>query len=398
VRTLRDVPEHCETGGAEIGPYYARVLSEATRFGLTLKPGAIPKIDFALNIDGTLMSAASWAQSPVNRIQGPARALPPFALSGAILPRESSLKELESWLEESRHDDDPSLLDLCRRQSADPQFMRLLMQGIEGESLALESVLWARRKRKIAEWSGASLAGFAHIEGGMSRLPNAMAASLKGDVILGREITAITTDTTGAEVRCADGTRYRSKRVICTLPLPVLCRVPITPRLPALQLEAITRIPFGEAVSLYLRIKAPFWEVDGLGSSLWSDTCGRAMHWATPSGSYIWVIVSGPSSRRYRDLQDADLSAALIADLVAARPSMAGRVEPIAVMNWSAHPYSRGTFAGRAPGQIGRYGNIAARPHGHIHFAGEHTAELLSGLEGAMESGERVAVEVLRTL
>ncbi len=36
-----------------------------------------------------------------------------------------------------------------------------------------------------------------------------------------------------------------------------------------------------------------------------------------------------------------------------------------------------------------------AQPAGHVHFAGEHTAILHSGLEGAMESGERAAREVL---
>jgi monoamine oxidase len=81
--------------------------------------------------------------------------------------------------------------------------------------------------------------------------------------------------------------------------------------------------------------------------------------------------------------------------LTRARPSMQGRVEPIGVMNWSRHPFSRGTFAYRAPGQIARYGNVAADIHDNLHFAGEHTAVLLQGMEGAMESGERSALEVL---
>jgi monoamine oxidase len=33
--------------------------------------------------------------------------------------------------------------------------------------------------------------------------------------------------------------------------------------------------------------------------------------------------------------------------------------------------------------------------HDNLHFAGEHTAVLLQGMEGAMESGERAALEVL---
>ncbi len=397
VRTLHDAPERCETGGSEIGPYYARVLSQAERFNLTLRAGAIPKIDFALHIDGTVMAPGAWATSPRNTVVGPAHAMPPYELSAAFLPRDSGLKELDSWLEDSRASEDPSLLELCRRRNADPLALRLLAAGIEADDLAMESVLWARRRRKIAEWAGNGLAAFSHIVGGMSLLPEAMAASLHGDVLLGRRVTAITTGRDKATVTCADGQRFRASHVICTVPLPMLRRIALEPGLPKLQAEAVAQIPYGQAVSLYLRVTAPFWEEDKLGSSLWSDTLGRAMRWATPSGEYIWVMVGGAASRRFRTMSDQDISAVLLRELIAARPSMAGRVAPIAVMNWSANPFSGGTFAYRSPGQIGRYGNIASTPLGRLHFAGEHTAELLSGLEGAMESGERAALEVLRS-
>jgi monoamine oxidase len=398
VRTLSDVPERCETGGAEIGPYYARVLAEAERFKLTLRPGAIPKIDFALHVGGALMAPAAWTSSPANPSTGAARALPPFGLPSLVLPRESGLKELESWLEEARHSDDPSLLDLCIRQGLDADAVRLLTLSLEADTPAQESLLWARRKRKILEWAGGNLSAFSHVVGGMSLLPEAIAKSLHGDVLLGREVVAMDADAAGVTAVCADGSRHRAKRAVCTAPLPVLRRIALAPRLPPLQAAAVAAIPMGQAVSLYLRILEPFWEIDGLGSSLWSDRVGRAMRWATPSGAYVWVVVSGAASRPYRALSDADLRERLFGDLLAARPSMRGRVEPIAVMNWSANRFSGGTFAFRAPGQIGLYGNVAAAAHGRIHFAGEHTAELLSGLEGAMESGERAAVEVLRVL
>lgn len=398
VRTLRNVSERCETGGSEVGPYYARVISQAERFGLKLKPGAIPKVDFALHVDGQLMSAADWPRSAVNRVTGPAHDLPPFALSGAVVPRTSGLKELDSWLEESRNEPDPSLLDLCQQQKLDAQAVELISRGIEADSLAQESVLWARRKRKVMEWAGAGLGGFAHVEGGLSLLPEAMAASLKGDVILNMEVTGIDIGDTSVRVQCGDGSVHEAGHVICTLPLPVLRLIAITPQLPPLQAEAVQNIPYGQIVSMYLRILEPFWESDGLGSSLWSDRVGRVMRWATPSGPYVWVVVSGAASLPYRVLSDADLSDALLRDIVAARPTMRGRVAPIAVMNWSANPFSRGSFAFRAPGQIGRYGNIVATPHGRLHFAGEHTAQLITGLEGAMESGERAALEVLAAL
>jgi monoamine oxidase len=36
-----------------------------------------------------------------------------------------------------------------------------------------------------------------------------------------------------------------------------------------------------------------------------------------------------------------------------------------------------------------------ARPEGRIHFAGEHTSSWMGWMQGALESGERAAREVL---
>jgi monoamine oxidase len=35
------------------------------------------------------------------------------------------------------------------------------------------------------------------------------------------------------------------------------------------------------------------------------------------------------------------------------------------------------------------------RPEGRIHFAGEHTSSWMGWMEGALESGERAAREIL---
>jgi monoamine oxidase len=66
---------------------------------------------------------------------------------------------------------------------------------------------------------------------------------------------------------------------------------------------------------------------------------------------------------------------------------------------WAADPWARGSYAAFLPGQYTRFYGFAGRPEGAIHFAGEHTATENQGyLEGAVESGERAAAEILRAL
>jgi monoamine oxidase len=63
---------------------------------------------------------------------------------------------------------------------------------------------------------------------------------------------------------------------------------------------------------------------------------------------------------------------------------------------WASDPWARGSYAAFLPGQYTRYFGYTGKPDGPIHFAGEHTATTNQGyLEGAVESGERAANEVL---
>jgi monoamine oxidase len=59
-------------------------------------------------------------------------------------------------------------------------------------------------------------------------------------------------------------------------------------------------------------------------------------------------------------------------------------------------PLARGSYAAFLPGQYTRYYGYVGKAEGPVHFAGEHTATANQGfLEGAIETGERAADEVL---
>ena len=61
---------------------------------------------------------------------------------------------------------------------------------------------------------------------------------------------------------------------------------------------------------------------------------------------------------------------------------------------WSAEPRYGRSYAVYRPGQIGEFWEILRQPHGRIWFAGEHVATWTGYLEGAVESGERVADDI----
>ena len=66
--------------------------------------------------------------------------------------------------------------------------------------------------------------------------------------------------------------------------------------------------------------------------------------------------------------------------------------------SWLRDPFAGGDYAIWGPGQVTAFVNAVGVAHGRIHFAGEHTGQSNRGMEGAMESGERVAQEIAQQL
>ena len=64
-------------------------------------------------------------------------------------------------------------------------------------------------------------------------------------------------------------------------------------------------------------------------------------------------------------------------------------------MSWAREPYSRGAYSNYLPGQVTRLKPVMAKPWHRLHFAGEHTAFTSPGMEGALESAERVTDELV---
>ena len=67
--------------------------------------------------------------------------------------------------------------------------------------------------------------------------------------------------------------------------------------------------------------------------------------------------------------------------------------------SWPDDPWSHGSYATWGPGDVSRFWGFVGLPEGRVHFAGEHTSTISQGyLNGAVESGERAAREVLDAL
>ena len=407
VWTLDHVPGRPEAGGAEITPGYARMHSMVARLGglsrsswLNWQGGQSYFSDFTMFEDGQLFSPDAWKASAANRFDEQERARfgrsGPFNIAMSYLPQPNPLTELDSWLDERMANLDVPLDRYLRELGVSDEALRF-MSAESFDNLQSTSALFYLR---LARWFQAmgDVTDLELFDEGTSRVPEGMAGLLKREVRLRTPVNALRSNRDNVEVVLRDGTRLTAGHAICTVPLPALRSINIEPALPALQAEALETTPYGSDHSIYFNIKDPFWEVDGLPRNIRSTSLGKATVKTTPRGETLWLFKTGPVTAPTRNLSDTELMAFATAELHKARPSTVGRIEPAAVVNWYTSQWNRGHLAGRAPGQIRRFGTVIAQPHGRIHFAGEHTAIINYGMEGAMESGERVAVEILQRL
>lgn len=402
VRTLDDVEGRPEAGGSEVGSGYARTLAMLTRIGSPAMHKWVERIQlpFALHVHDRLIDPKTWDTSELNELPAAERVsfgMGPFALAQTVLPRPSPLPDLTSWLDPAFASLDIPFDAWLRQRGVSEPALRYLDAIGSTDAAGDLSALWQLRGARVSPQMG-SVDSLRTVSAGMSRLPEGMRALLKGDVRLDSPVVALREQADHIAVVTKAGKTLRAGRVVCTVPLPVLRRIRIEPGLDPLQREAIEQIPYTRGLSVFFRVDKPYWDEDGMPASTWTlGPLGRVFRYTKADGGYyLWNFKAGRSARGFETLTDAEAGQRALREFIAVRPSVEGRIAPLAVNNWDRNPWTLGHLPYRAPGQIKTFGDVLGRPRGRLHFAGDHTAVLMTGMEGAMESGERAALEVLQ--
>lgn len=406
VETLFDAEGTPDIGAADVGTVYTRILTTAEELDLQMQPwpGGMPTYWF--HFQGQGFTADEWPELQINPFEGQQRKVNPSGVAQAFMPRPNPLPDLGAWLEAEFAEYDVPYGQFLAKRGASEDALKYALIGQQYDSLDQLSTLWMLRAGRFALTSmeaafsqGKPIRYF--IDGGMGRLTNAMAASLAGDLRLNHRVTVIDRGNNNVKVTCENGEQLRASFVICTAPFTIVRNFAITPALPPLMAEAIQQIPYGRATSVILNISGRYWEEDGLPANMWTDLAiERAFinPSTTGDGEHLWVFTTGPRDLARRDLTDDEMGEFVVKELNRVRPSTVGRLEAVGVRSWTRDPTTLGTYAARAPGQITRYGRLFSEPAGRLVFAGEHTAKLNLGIEGAMESGEAAANAALAAI
>lgn len=395
VRTLDHIPGKPESGGLQVGALYARIHQTVTDLGLALKPPSRERIPFMLDYGGRSMALADWADAPENPLTGDRRKVPPFALLPSLFRRLPQIESFGEWADPSwARYDRPLLTDLKTLGASDAE-LKLIDHTLNGNSLESMSSLHILRAFQIFR----SGAGPIHtIAGGSSRLVEAMAEALQDPVRLNATVTDIEAAEDSARVRLASGEQLSAKAVIVTVPGSVLRSIKIAAPLSSAQKQATEQVPYTAITQIHMIANEPFWEEDGLSPYIHSDgILERVFRYGGESQNLVaWI--NGRGAFAADQMSDEALADTVLSEMHRIRPASKGRIEIAEILSWQKNPFAAGAYHHWAPGQMSKLAPSFAEPAGRLFFAGEHTAQLMSGMEGAAESGERAAFQCLDLL
>ena len=412
VESFRNIPGNPEAGGTAFGPGYARLVDAANKYGVELLD-ITPIVPFFMQrqliLGDEAISADDWPTHARNPFPEQAREIMPWAYVPMTVAPVNPLKTPEAWRAPENAKYDISFNEYLQQAGMTPEAIRLGFDispswGSSSHDLSalqpLSAYFFAGIQRQLA--MPTKIAGHT-AKGGNQAIPEAMAAALKNEVRLNQRVVGIRSDNAGAEVHCADGTVYRADHVISSLPCSILKRIRIEPILEGMQARAVHTLMSQVVNQLHVIPKKPFWEDDGMVPNMFTDGIADGVYaerkGSTPQDiTSLTIWIHGHNAQWLDQMADKDAIATIIADMERLRPACKGQLEVGAYKSWYRDPFASGDWAVWQPGQVTALAPHVATPHGRLHFCGEHTAVSNRGMEGAMESGERVAFEVLNEI
>ncbi len=239
--------------------------------------------------------------------------------------------------------------------------------------------------------------------GGAQQVAERVAAALGDRVRLNAPVHTIWQDEQGVRVESAQGS-VSARRAIVAIPPTLAGRIRYRPALPSHRDQLTQRMPMGAVARVQCLYPQPFWRDEGLTGQASSDSGAvRITFDNSPESGQPGVLlgfVEGDEGRQWMRKPAEERRAAVLECLVRYFGERAGDPVEYVEHSWAEEEWTRGGYAAyMPPGVWTAYGEALRAPIGRLHWAGTETATVWNGyMDGAVQSGERAAAEVMVAL
>jgi monoamine oxidase len=194
--------------------------------------------------------------------------------------------------------------------------------------------------------------------------------------------------------------QWDAEKVVIAIPPALAHEIQYFPSVPVNRIKLMANIPMGSVIKYVLLYERAFWRESGFSGEVFAveGPCTTTFDATDITGQPALVTFSDGEIAQKLSHQSASFrKQAVLAELTRFWGASAGNPQVFLEKDWIADPWSRGCYAGIMGKDIlSRYGSELRKPSGRIHWAGTETAtEWFGYMEGALQSAERVAQEII---
>ena len=240
------------------------------------------------------------------------------------------------------------------------------------------------------------------IFGGNDQLPKRFAKEIAANLKYNCPVKKISHNKSGIEVTFEENgklTSISADRCVIAMPLTILRKTKITPYFSDEKMHCIRKQSYGEVMKIAMQFKRRIWDEQGsVGQRVFTDTdLRRVYHFSIdqpgPRGILL-SFTSGSSAAKLGKMSQKQRMRVARETATELWPETPQLWESGISKYWNEDPWMQGSYTYVSPGQWD-FIDILAQPEGRVHFAGEHTSEFHSSMNGAIESGARASKEII---
>lgn len=249
-----------------------------------------------------------------------------------------------------------------------------------------------------------------HVRGGNDQIPARLADVVAGQITTGSELVAIRRTSAGAyTLTFKQGSKTKTvtaDKVVLALPFSII-RASVNARQAGFsprKLQAIADQGMGTNSKLHVQFERRYWNDLGSNGETFADT-GYQNTWEVSRGQAgtAGILVNytgGDIGASFGSGTPASRAQQFLAQIEPVLPGLPQHWNGKATIDfWPDYEWTRGSYSYWKVGQYTAFAGIEGRQEGNAHFCGEHTSIDFQGyLNGAVETGERVAGEVIDDL